>query len=288
MSWKDRLQSNIIFVSPGGTQFEAQWTGNTRTLEKKVGIFTYPKIPGVIVQDLDVGGVMYPLTMYFEGADHDITANQFLEACKENGAWDITHPVRGLLSLQLLSVSEEIEPVESGNITKINTEWIEPTDESITPSSQQIASSIFSQSDTVNASALGQFETAFQDTYSEVAAIRETVDTVVDKVKKTLSPIYESAAGINSRITSIQRSIQDFITQPAIDLAGVAGQIQNLFQLPILAVEDTLHHYGYGNSWYKRTRFDERVLQCGCRQRVVLDGQPYRYRANSRDVFGHR
>lgn len=41
----------------------------------------------------------------------------------------VEHPVLGFVELQPIRVSENLQPVDSGNITEISTEWIEPLDE---------------------------------------------------------------------------------------------------------------------------------------------------------------
>ena len=75
------LEDSAIFSLKGllkpYSSFDAFWTGNTRSREKKVGIFTYPKVKGSFVQDMDVNGVSYPLTLFFEGTDNDIEAQKF-------------------------------------------------------------------------------------------------------------------------------------------------------------------------------------------------------------------
>jgi hypothetical protein len=239
MTWKERLQANIVLTSPAGSVFTAEWIGNPRTVEKKLGIFQYPKIRGAVVQDLDVGGDRYPLTIFFEGSDHDIEAGRFFNACKENGAWSINHPVRGRLTLQLVFVTETIAPVESGNITEFITEWIEPLDPFALPSLPELASQITTQVNQVNDTAASQFARNLrQDKFKQIEKIVATTNSVVTAVSENLGPIYQASAEINARITSIARGIQDLISEPIIDAAGLAGQIQSLIQLPLLAIDD--------------------------------------------------
>lgn len=239
MTWQERLRDSIELTSPLGSVFTANWIGNARTLEKKLGIFQYPKLAGSVVQDLDVGGTRYPLTVFFEGPDHDTTANEFFKSCSENGPWNIVHPVRGRLRLQLIFVTESISPVESGNITEFTTEWIEPLDEFSVPSLPELSSTITAQVNQLNTTASEQFvSNLIQDKFKQIERITSAVTSVVGSVTKILSPIYQSSAAINSRVVSIIRGIQDLISDPIIDAAGLAGQIQNLIQIPLLASED--------------------------------------------------
>ena len=98
--WRARLAGHIQFISPEGNEFKAKWRGSVRTLEKKLGIFAYPKVRGNIVQDLDVNSDFYSFTIYFEGKNADLESTAFLASCRQNGTWTVTHPTRGFLQLQ--------------------------------------------------------------------------------------------------------------------------------------------------------------------------------------------
>ena len=131
-----------------------------------------------------------------------------------------------------INVTEAIEPVTSGNITEFTTEWIEPLEEFALPSLPQLSSQINEQVQQVNATAAEQFTRNLrQDTFEEVAKLTSAVDKVVNAVTDTLRPLYETTSEINARVTSIIRGVQVLISQPVIDAAGLAGQIQNLIQM---------------------------------------------------------
>ncbi len=239
MSWKDRLNPNLTLISPQGNIFEPLWSGNARSMEKKLGIFEFPKIKGLRIQDLDVGGVSYPLTFFFEGLDHDQEANKFFKACKERGLWEVNHPVRGSLSLQLVSVSEEIQPVISGNITQFNTEWLEPQEIDIVGPFPQVAAQIQAQTVFVNNSAANQLNNnILQDTAGFVKRIQTETNKLTQKITDGLKTLSGPVAEINSSIIAIQRSIQGVITQSVVDILALGGQIQQLIQLPSLVSTD--------------------------------------------------
>ena len=104
MTWKDRIQPSVKLTSPSGLEFTASWVGNDRTFQRKLGIFDYPGLNGVYVQDLGTSGVTYPLTLMFTGEDNDIEASRFFAACGNPGLWKIQHPTKGALNLQLVQV----------------------------------------------------------------------------------------------------------------------------------------------------------------------------------------
>ena len=245
MSWLDRLQDKISLTSPEGDLFEPLWVGNERSREKKLGIFTYPDVPGSLVQDLDVNSTKYPLTLYFSGSDNDKESNRFFKALEQKGVWDVQHPVRGKLILQPISFIESIEPVSSGNVTIVTTEWIEPLDQSVFVSAVQLQSKINGAVADANEKSLQ----SFVDSVSEVTGTARTaVNNATSKVKtainKVLSPLAKINSSINSSFNSIQRAIDSTITAVILAPAELAGQIQNLIALPGNIIANTTETLG--------------------------------------------
>lgn len=127
MSWENEVRSEIKFTSPSLSSYYALWRQGERSFEKKLGQFDPPKFQGTIVQDLGVKSWLYPITCYFDGPFHHRDADAFATALfSEPGQWEIIHPVRGPLILQLVSYREVMDPTGNGNYTEIETQWIEP------------------------------------------------------------------------------------------------------------------------------------------------------------------
>ena len=239
MTWRDRLRQTITLTSPEGNIFEAKWKGNSRSMDKKLGLFEFPKVKGTKVQDLDIGSARYPLTIFFDGENHDQESDRFFKACSERGVWNIIHPVKGSLDLQLISVKENIEPVESGNVTQFDMEWIEPLKDSEVPSLFQQRSTIDSQIDELNSTSSDQIDSnVLQETAAQTSSFEATVNSVVKSVEKFLAPVYELQAEINSQVLSIKRGVNSLLSAPVLDIVSIAGQIQALVQLPALAIAD--------------------------------------------------
>lgn len=238
-SWQSRTQPEIIFTSPEGVEFTAFWARNPRTMEKKLGVFQYPKIIGTGVQDLGMRSATYPISIFFEGPDNDIQAEEFFEATKQTGKWTVIHPTKGSLDLQLVSVTEITDVVDSANITQFDCEWMESIDISVIASLPELGSIIGGQLGDLNDSSLAEFaENVDQSEASGLFAVIETTKKVVSAVINTTQKLTEGVATINNRIIAVQRGIQDAILQPALDLLALGGQIQTLIQLPVLATND--------------------------------------------------
>ena len=240
MSYRDRLRPNITLTSPDGTVFTALWRGNERAQAKKVGVFNFPNVDGSIVQDLGVSSATYTLSISFEGPDNDLTASQFFAALKEKGVWKVVHPVHGELKLQPLSFTPSDQPVTSGGITTIETEWIEPLDLAVIPSAPELQATVASQTETVNDISASQLsDNSFQETAAETASFRAAVLDVVANAESHLESVSDFSASITSEIEAIKRDVDAVLAVVPLDVIAVAGQLQAMIQLPARAIQDT-------------------------------------------------
>ena len=237
--WKARVRDSIELTSPDGETFNAKWQAGPRNLEKKLGIFAYPKFRGNIVQDLDVDSTRYNLNFFFEGADNDKVAAKFFAACRANGPWEITHPIHGFKELQLISVREINDPTRSGNLTAINTQWIEPIDPITLISAAELKALVDEKIKDLNTNAAQQFaDTLNQKTESFTRAIESTTTKSTLILDAATKPLYDSIDALDNAITAIQASINTVKTQTTILTDSLAGQLQQLTQLPSLGLGD--------------------------------------------------
>jgi len=237
--WKSRLRETIELTSPDGATFTAKWQSGPRDFDKKLGIFAYPKVRGNIVQDLDVDSTKYKLNLFFEGADHDKTAQQFFESCKGRGTWEVIHPVHGFMELQLVSVRESNDPVGSANITPFETQWIEPIDPTTLITAAELKALIDEKIDDLNTNAAQQFaDNLNQDVEAFTRAIESATTKATTILEVTTKPLYDSIDALDNAITAIQQSINDVKTQTTILTDSLAGQLQQLTQLPSLGIGD--------------------------------------------------
>ena len=232
-NWEERLASHVELTSPSGKTFKAKWRGNNRTKAKKLGIFFYPKLEGEVVQDLEAGSARYPLTLYFDGKDNDLEAAKFFEAASETGPWDVIHPVHGYLQLQLISITEQVQPVTSGGITVFDTDWIEPIDPEELETARELRSKTDKAIDDLNISAAQQFaDNITQRAEAFTNAIEGAADDVQTLMDVATSPLFDSLDALNGLVNATQIALQSTITQAEIIADSLAGQIQQLAQLP--------------------------------------------------------
>jgi len=228
MSWQDRLRGHIKFVSPSGLEFTPLWRGNDISAEKRLGRHAYPNVDREVVQDMGMNSREMPLTVYFDGADHDKDARAFEKALYEPEAWQVTHPVYGLLHLQLVSYKLAAEPVESGNVTVVETEWIEPASEDEIDAIPDPSAAVEAAVENVKkASVLDMAKGVVQTAVSQAKAVANAVRKGINAVK---SVIYKADAGINA----VQRTINNLTNEAYLDIAAISGGVISAIQAPAL------------------------------------------------------
>jgi len=212
INWRDRLGSEIALVSPSGIQFTAKWKGNPRKKEKKLGIFEFPLVNGNIVQDLASQSSYYTLTIYFDGLNHDLNASAFFEVCDEIGTWQVYHPVHGFVELQLIRVEEDNDPVESGGITVVTTEWIEPLDEVFLETGRKLDGHVDDLIMGFTGESITQYEeNAWADTFGEENACSATAAKIATETASVLGDVASENDEVWQSWQGSQSGLEDVI-----------------------------------------------------------------------------
>lgn len=230
--WRDRVNEVILLVSPSGLNFWASWAGDKRSVKKKLGVFEFPMQRGAVVQDLDVGPKDYPLTFYFSGADHDVNAEHFFSACNERGPWKVTHPTKGNLTLQLVSVTEDIQPITSGNITQFSTEWIEVGMDISFISTEQLSAEIREQTEKV------------KDSLSLMEDLSKRAQDFTTYALKKIMLAYTAY----SAVMQVYQTAQSLIAGAAAAVSSVVGVITAIVSAPANVLRDTKSRFAYYKS----------------------------------------
>lgn len=235
-TWVERQRESMIMVSPEGNEFTAKWRRSPRSADKKLGMFNYPLIVGTVVQDLDLDSERWPLTFFFDGPDHDLVCERFMKAIKQRGQWSITHPVYGFKGLQLMTITELIDPQGSGNIREFNSEWIEPIDPQTLKTAAEMADAVGVRANLVAISAADQFVAGID--ISKGFSIESAVNAVTGAVNTVLGPISSLSSSIQSEMNAIQRATQDILAATVLQPLALAGNLQALIETPLLAIND--------------------------------------------------
>lgn len=186
MSWENETRTEVKFTSPELNTFYALWRNNERTFEKKLGMFDPPHFQGTIVQDLGVKSTLYPITCYFDGMYHHRDADAFYKALfNEPGQWEVIHPVRGPLILQLVSVRENMDPTGNGNYTEFETQWIEPA----------------------NVERMVSITELLSDALTTIMALADDAGTLLEQLRSDIYSAIQAAANIFNKIAGAMDSL---------------------------------------------------------------------------------
>lgn len=222
--WEDRLKPSIKMTSPNGDEFEAAWTGDSRSFTKKLGVWAYPGIRGSRIQDLEAGGDVYSIGVHFVGKDNDLEAIRFFSAAKQSGEWAINHPNLDTLVLYFSKVDHENNPINKGNISTLKVEMLESIEDAVFISTAQLSNDIAASGLLVDISSALQFENnAVQDTFNKIATVSNTVKKVIRQLEN-LQIIPPKAFALISGINST-------IDNTPIDSSNLSAQIQEFTSL---------------------------------------------------------
>ena len=232
MSAQDRVQENIHLIAPDFTGFIALWVGDDVSGAKRLGTFQFPLVDGVTVQDMGLAGYDYPLTIYFDDADHDLTAQKFLDAWKQRGPWIVYHPVLGKKTLQPVKFVAQVRPVENVLHTVIQTTWMD---------------TVPSMATTVDNAALTNAQAVAVNGAAALSAAAQVVQNTVDLVQATANTIgrvsgliTRNLGNITGYASNIYTQLQSLATGSVVDMLSAAGAIQNLFLTPGLIAGDAM------------------------------------------------
>lgn len=242
MSALERLREELILTSPLKKRFSASWIGNPKEMEKSLGLKKYPKISGVFVQDMDVGGISYPLNFFFSGNDHDLEAEAFFQACRENGVWEIIHPVEGKKTLFLAKVKHDNQPVKNANISDFETSWIESIAREKILSRASAPDDVNQQTTIINSASANELnEKIIQETEGQKQAVRDVSQSLLSRIKSSLARLYQLSNEINARVNAVQSAINSTLNEFILRPLQLAAQFQQLIQLPLLATNNIVN-----------------------------------------------
>lgn len=234
LSWKDRLREGVTLTAPDGTVFAAGWIGNDFSLDKSVGQFRYPLVDGTRTQDLGVSSFVYPMTLQFEGDNNDLDAHRFAKACAQRGPWQVVHPIYGNLNLQPYgTITVHARPAESGNLTVVDTQWIDSIGDATTVPATEISAQIMQQAEVANAAANDQFADGFDAGTPDAVALGAQLGLSAVKrfTASTIGVVVKAAADASALFAAAYNTIVSDLSQAILVPSQIASDLQGLIQL---------------------------------------------------------
>ena len=131
----DDREAGLIYTSPTGLEFAPHYARTSRERARNHKKFDFVNIPGAKVQDLGISSDSFTLRMWFSGSEHHIQAQSFLAALSERGYAKLALPLDSVDYRLVLPVNikEEIDFVDSMNVTTFEVEFLESIGRYIDP-----------------------------------------------------------------------------------------------------------------------------------------------------------
>ena len=240
--WQARLRDHISLTAPDGSNYVAAWKGNDISGTLRVGEFNVPLVDGTIAQPMGSNSLTFPLTLYFDGVGNDTDAMAFLrKLCSSRGAWQVIHPVYGTLTLQPMgNPTLSADPTESGNVTKVETTWLETTIQTASISTSELGGATSAQVDTAMLSSGAQFTAHLNVTDTEAMAAAAATGTAGLGAFSAsgLGTLIAGASDAQAAFATAYAGVQAALVAVPLDAVSAAGQVQALMQLPALVAGD--------------------------------------------------
>jgi prophage DNA circulation protein len=224
MSWKERLRTGITLVSPSGLVFHAKWRGDDVQISKRINRTAHPDQDGESAQDLGMNSADFPLTFFFDGKDCDLEAQRFSRAIPEKGVWSVVHPVLGLLKIQPVKFTIRMQPIESGNVVEVQSDWFEPAAD--TPAlSADPAAAVQAAVEELNTSIFEEIAAQATSILAKVQSFTAAVKSLVRKIRSVITAVANIQNTIIGTINAVANFTRSVIT-------SVAGAVISLIQFP--------------------------------------------------------
>lgn len=241
MSAEERLLPEVTMTSPEGNVYNAKFIDASSAQGKLVAIFK--TIGGNFGRAQNLGTDLRPNSFiaYFEGDDHDIDSEVFIESLQEDGYWVINHPVLGRLENQLpILFDPTINPVRSGNITAVATSWITDYPDDAPISQAQRANQIQASVSDVNEESSKSFFDNIQSQTSELKnKIDEGVQNMQSVINSTIGPLLETVEGASDVMTALGNGINSTLDSAVLQSLELVAQCQAFCQLPAQLLQTT-------------------------------------------------
>ncbi len=123
MSWKDKIENGIFKITTGdGKVFKPLYKTGKSSKEYNTTTYNFIGREGTLVDRKKPQSGKYPLSFYFQGEDHVEETERFLNAADDPRAWEIQHPLYGLINGQPLNIEKNDTSL---GITEITVEFWE-------------------------------------------------------------------------------------------------------------------------------------------------------------------
>lgn len=250
MAWNDRI-SEAAYTSPSGIRITGfSYEDVSREFDRKTEVFEFPDADGSLVQDNGVSGRRYPLRLFFNGDDHDLDSDLFIDAISERGEGILEHPRYGAVNVVPFGkISQRDDLKTAANQTVIQITFFD-TISLIYPAVQSDpASAVLTAIDEYNASAAAEFEGSTSLGSSvDAATFKNDYLALLGSASSGLQDVAATQDDVRTQFNVIVDSINQGIDILVSEPLTLAFQTAIMIQTPAMALTSiTARLYAYNN-----------------------------------------
>lgn len=123
MSWKDKIENGVFKITTGdGKVYKPLFKTGESSIDFNVSSYNFINLEGTLVDRKQPQSGKYPLVFWFQGDDNIEQTEKLLKSAKDPRAWEVEHPLYGIINGQPLSIGRNDASL---NITEIKVDFWE-------------------------------------------------------------------------------------------------------------------------------------------------------------------
>jgi hypothetical protein len=238
-SWQTRLLS-AKYTSPSGKVLDYEYGDVSVIGRNKTSVHDFADADGSYVQHKGASSRVFPLRMFFSGADYDTRANAFEEMLGERGVAKLDHPMYKTIDVVPVRDWRRTDRlVSAGNQAVFDVRFMR-TIGIIYPDAQSDPQALTEEAiKAFNELSAAQFKAQMDiDSAMEEADFKDKFDALVKKASNVLGVIADKQADVKNRFDDIVDSINAGIDVLIADPLTLAFQTKIMLGAPARALTD--------------------------------------------------
>ena len=235
MPYPERIY-DASYISPSGDEILFDFEVVSRDITHRIGTFEFSGVNGTLHQDKGVSGEIYPLTVYIHGPDYDLEADRFIAMAKETGPGFLYHPRWGRKRVQILSITQSENLVQSAGQATFTVQFQETLEREFPKTGATSDQLVTALADTAQADIIDNFADQIDVELLDEPDFEDEIISSANKVSDTLSSVVsasqEAAATFRGYIDNIINNANDLIQKPFEYATQITSAIRVVTEIP--------------------------------------------------------
>ena len=224
MSWKDKIENGVFKITTGdGKVYKPLFRTGESSLDFNASSYNFINLEGTLVDRKKPQSSKYPFLFWFQGDDNIEQAEQFMKSAKDPRAWEVEHPLYGIINGQPLSITRNDANL---NITEVKVDFWESISVDYPDDEISVQDRIQAKALDVQRAGIKSFST-FKPTTANIATIKlaanQTQGSFAD-LAGDLKVEYQNA--FNTAVKAVDKVV-------SAQAVAISAQ-QKLFTLPLM------------------------------------------------------